>query len=173
MSEKDKAAGVDPASSQYRSKFAASAVQRILKQKPAQLYDTASISLITPGNLEDDFDLLADTDWIVEAVPETLKIKQPLFKRLESIHRKGRIVSSNTSGLALRDITAECGEAASTTATGAKEPGAPHCRSTGAHSQPLHIATMRRVSTRAFGIDKKTHSFFSSRATVCLHVAWL
>jgi 3-hydroxyacyl-CoA dehydrogenase len=61
--------------------------------------------LINPGNLEDDFEKLAAVDWIIEAAPETLEIKQPLFERLESIHRKGQIVSSNTSGIALKEIT--------------------------------------------------------------------
>lgn len=50
---------------------------------------------------------LADCDLIVEAVPETMAIKTPLYKELASILRPDAIVASNTSGLpvqAMADI---------------------------------------------------------------------
>jgi 3-hydroxyacyl-CoA dehydrogenase len=37
---------------------------------------------ITTGNLEDDFDKLAECDWIIEVVVENLKIKRELFARI-------------------------------------------------------------------------------------------
>ena len=40
--------------------------------------------LVTPGNLEDDLERLADVDWIVEAVVESLEIKRALYARLEA-----------------------------------------------------------------------------------------
>jgi 3-hydroxyacyl-CoA dehydrogenase len=45
--------------------------------------------LISIGNLEDDFDQLADCDWIVEVVVENLKIKQDLFKRIDAVRKPG------------------------------------------------------------------------------------
>jgi len=42
---------------------------------------------------------LADCDLIIEAVPETMAIKTPLYKELASILRPDAIVASNTSGL--------------------------------------------------------------------------
>jgi 3-hydroxyacyl-CoA dehydrogenase len=55
--------------------------------------------------MEDDFDKLADCDWIVEVVVENLKIKQDLFKRIEPVRKPGAIVSSNTSGIPLKAMS--------------------------------------------------------------------
>src|SRR3546814_19283234 len=61
--------------------------------------------LVTPGNLEDDIDKLADCDWIVEAVLEDPEVKRDLYKRLESVRKDGSIVSYNTSTLPLTLLT--------------------------------------------------------------------
>jgi 3-hydroxyacyl-CoA dehydrogenase len=45
--------------------------------------------LISIGNLEDDFDKLADCDWIVEVVVENLKVKQDLLKRIDTGEKAG------------------------------------------------------------------------------------
>src|SRR3546814_11572600 len=62
-------------------------------------------NLVTPGNLEDDFERLADCDWIVEAVLEDPEVKRDLYKRLEGVRKDGSIVSSNTSNLPLTLLT--------------------------------------------------------------------
>jgi 3-hydroxyacyl-CoA dehydrogenase len=46
------------------------------------------------------------SDFIVEAAPEDLSIKQGLFEKVESFCRKDAIIASNTSSLTLRDIGA-------------------------------------------------------------------
>ena len=53
--------------------------------------------LITPGNLDDDLALLADCDWIIEAVIERVDIKQNVFRAVDGVRKAGSIVSSNTS----------------------------------------------------------------------------
>jgi 3-hydroxyacyl-CoA dehydrogenase len=63
--------------------------------------------LIELGNLEDDFNRLAECDWIVEVVVENPKIKQALFKRIESIRKPTAIVSTNTSGIPLKTLSQE------------------------------------------------------------------
>ena len=45
-------------------------------------------------------------DWIIEVVVENLQIKKDLFKRIEPIMSKGTIVSSNTSGIPLKAMSA-------------------------------------------------------------------
>ena len=60
--------------------------------------------LITAGNFEDDWDKLAECDWIVEVVVERLDIKQQVFERLEKVRKPGSIVSSNTSGLPIEQM---------------------------------------------------------------------
>lgn len=61
--------------------------------------------MISIGNLDDDFDKLADCDWIVEVVVENLGIKRDLFKKIEKIKKPGAVVTSNTSGIPLKDIS--------------------------------------------------------------------
>jgi len=46
------------------------------------------------------------SDFIVEAAPEDLSLKQDLFEQLESFCRKDAIIASNTSSLTLKDIGA-------------------------------------------------------------------
>ncbi len=59
---------------------------------------------ITTGSLQDQLSLVADCDWICEAVVEDLGIKRDLFARLEEVRKDGSILSTNTSGIPLRDI---------------------------------------------------------------------
>jgi 3-hydroxyacyl-CoA dehydrogenase len=61
--------------------------------------------LIRIGNTEDDLGLLADCDWIVEAIIEQPGPKQALFARLEQLVRPSTIVASNTSGIPMRVLT--------------------------------------------------------------------
>jgi len=63
--------------------------------------------MVKPGNFEDHLGWLADADWICEAVVENLKIKQELFARVEKVVRPDCIVSTNTSGIPIKDITAK------------------------------------------------------------------
>lgn len=54
-------------------------------------------SRIHIGNTRDDFDQLADCDWIAEAVVERLDIKKDLYRRIDSVCHDQAIISSNTS----------------------------------------------------------------------------
>ncbi len=80
--------------------------QDLFKRKPAPLMSRAAADLIQTGGFDEDLGRLADADWIVEVVVERLPVKQALFERVERARRPGSIVSSNTSGIRLSDITA-------------------------------------------------------------------
>jgi 3-hydroxyacyl-CoA dehydrogenase len=73
--------------------------------QPALMMHPKDMDRIFIGNLEDDFDQLAQCDWIIEVVVEQLKIKQDLFKRLDSVRKPEAIISSNTSGLPLKELS--------------------------------------------------------------------
>ncbi len=60
--------------------------------------------LVTPGNLEDDLDKLADVDWIIEVVLEKLEVKHDVYKKIDPKRKKGSIVSSNTSTIPLHSL---------------------------------------------------------------------
>lgn len=73
------------------------AVKRLLRSDPPALMHKSGADLITVGNIRDDFDKLADADWIVEAIVERLDIKRDLYHRLNDVVPEDCIVTSNTS----------------------------------------------------------------------------
>ena len=81
------------------------ALERILNGRPPALDTPEKASNITLGTLADDLDKIADYDWICEAVIEDVETKRALFERLEPLRKDGSVVSTNTSGIPLRDIT--------------------------------------------------------------------
>ena len=106
LSDKDRAQGVDEKSSEFRNRLASGAVERGKKGRPTPAYyHPDAAKLITAGNLEDDFDSLGDVDWIIEVVLERMDIKQDIFRRVAAVRRPDTIVSSNTSGLSLQEMT--------------------------------------------------------------------
>ncbi len=89
---------------QVRNRLSTTALAKLTKQKPASLTSKSSLSLITPGNLEDHLQQLSDCDWIIEVVVERLDIKQQLFEKIDGVRKKGSIVSSNTSGISIHEM---------------------------------------------------------------------
>ncbi len=87
-----------------RSAIARGAVEKALKTEPAPFMSPRNAKLITPGNLEDDIQLLADCDWIVEAIIENVNIKHDLYAKLEKVRKSGSIISSNTSTIPLKNL---------------------------------------------------------------------
>ena len=84
---------------------AATALEGIKTARPPMLDDPASAELIATASLADDLAEIADCDWVCEAVIEDLATKRELFAKLEPLRRAGSVVSTNTSGIPLRDIT--------------------------------------------------------------------
>ncbi len=95
-----------PPNSTDRSSIARAALERLAKADPAPLMSRSAAKLITPGNIEDDLEQLADVDWIIEAVAERLEIKQGLYRKIEAARKPGSILSSNTSTLPLKMLMA-------------------------------------------------------------------
>lgn len=73
---------------QVRNRLSTTALAKLTKQKPAPLTSKSSLSLITPGNLEDHLQQLSDCDWIIEVVVERLDIKQQLFEKIDGVRKK-------------------------------------------------------------------------------------
>ena len=76
-----------------------------LKGKPAAFFLPESARLVSTGSFDDDLAKIKDCDWIVEAVVENLEIKRKLYDRLIPLRTEGAIVSTNTSGIPLAEIT--------------------------------------------------------------------
>ena len=88
-----------------RDGFAAGGLEKALKAKPAAFYDKSYAKLIEVGNFEDDFERIGECDWIVEVVVERLDIKRIVFEKVAKYRKPGAIVTSNTSGLPIADMT--------------------------------------------------------------------
>ncbi len=89
----------DKKNPKMRNSIVDGSMKKALKSKPAALYSKSFASRITTGNFEDDFDKVADADWIIEVIVERVDIKQQMFERIEKIRKTGSLVTSNTSSI--------------------------------------------------------------------------
>src|SRR5215475_6009960 len=87
-----------------RKKLVSAGLDAAVKSKPAAFFEKGLERLITIGTFDDDIKLLADADWIIEAVAENLEIKRGLLRKVEGIRKPGSIVTTNTSGLPVASI---------------------------------------------------------------------
>ncbi len=93
-----------PTDSDDKNKIVKEGWDRCLKAKPANLMGDNLKTLVKLGNLEDDFGAVAEADWICEAIIENLKIKRDLMARIDEVRKPTAIVSTNTSGIPVKDI---------------------------------------------------------------------
>ena len=88
-----------------RNRIVKTGLDGALLAKPPLFMENKDVDRITIGNFEDDFNKLAECDWIIEVVIENLKIKQDLLKRIEKVRKNGTVVSTNTSGIPLKKMS--------------------------------------------------------------------
>lgn len=106
LTEDDKEKGLTEKSPAWRNRFAESGLAGVLKATPAGFYTKKNAYMIKTGNLSDNLNWLADVDWLIEVVVENLKIKQDLFANVIKYLKPNCIVSTNTSGIPIKNITA-------------------------------------------------------------------
>ena len=87
-----------------RSAPARNGLLKATKAKPAAFMSANAVARIKTGNTEDHLELLADCDWICEAIIELAAPKQELFKRIEALMKPSAIVTSNTSGIPMATL---------------------------------------------------------------------
>ena len=86
------------------SEAARKGIEAAVKQKPGGFFIDAEAARITAGSIEPDHGKVADCDWVIEAVTENLEIKRVLWRKVEALCRPDAILSTNTSGIPLRQI---------------------------------------------------------------------
>lgn len=101
LNEEEKAKGLTLEDKQVRNRISSSALQKLLKQKPAPLTSKKNLALIEAGNFEDDMKRLSEVDWIIEVVVENLNIKKQVFEKVDQYRKPSSIVSTNTSGISV------------------------------------------------------------------------
>ena len=93
-----------------RNKIVQTGWDACLKAKPANLMSPGLQTLVTLGNLEDNFDVVGEADLVIEAIVENLKIKQGLMARIDGVRKETGIVATNTSGIPVKEIAEGCSE---------------------------------------------------------------
>ena len=82
------------------------AKDRLINGKPAPIDNPEKLSNIDTGTFDKDLDKLKDYDWICEAIIENADAKRDLIKRVEKVRSDASILTSNTSGILLKEISA-------------------------------------------------------------------
>jgi len=88
-----------------KTEISTKARDRIYKSRPPLLIDKSKINNINVGNIDDDFDVVKDADWIVEAVVERIDIKHNIYDKIFKSRKTGAIVSSNTSSIPIKVLS--------------------------------------------------------------------
>ena len=88
-----------------RNRIVQQGLEAARKSRPASFFTQEHVNLISVGNLEDDFQIVAETDWVIEVIVENLEIKRDLMQRVDEIRSPETIVSTNTSGIPISSIS--------------------------------------------------------------------
>lgn len=83
-------------------------IKKLKKMSPSPLGMPGYADRIKVGNFTDDFDVLKEMDWVCEAIIEKMEVKQQMMSDIQEVRTPGTIVSSNTSGLPIGQISENC-----------------------------------------------------------------
>ena len=84
--------------------------ERIYKSRPPLLIDKSKVNNISVGNINEDFNVVSQADWIVEAVVERIDIKHNIYEKIFKERKPGSIVSSNTSSIPIKVLSEKLSE---------------------------------------------------------------
>jgi 3-hydroxyacyl-CoA dehydrogenase len=104
LTSEEEAKGLSLADPTVRNRIVREGFERAQKSRPASFFTPEHAGLVTPGNLEDDFDAVAHADWVIEVIVENLSIKRQLMQRIDAVRAPYAIVSTNTSGIPVASI---------------------------------------------------------------------
>ena len=65
-----------------KTEISEKAKKKIFESRPPLLIDKSKIDNIKVGNIEDNFDIVSNADWIVEAGVERIDIKHNLYEKI-------------------------------------------------------------------------------------------
>ena len=75
-----------------KAEISQNAKDRIKKSRPPLLIDKSKIDGIKVGNILDDFKVVSEADWVVEAVVERIDIKHEIYDKIFKERKKDSIV---------------------------------------------------------------------------------
>ena len=65
-----------------KTEISEKARDRIFRSRPPLLLDKSKINNIKIGNISDNFNVVKEADWIVEAVVERIDVKHSIYKKI-------------------------------------------------------------------------------------------
>lgn len=87
-----------------RDRIARAGFEAATKARPAAFFTPQTAALVSVGNLEDDLEQAAKTDFVIEAIVENLDVKRALFERIDAVLGANTVVATNTSGIPVGKI---------------------------------------------------------------------
>jgi 3-hydroxyacyl-CoA dehydrogenase len=91
--------------SSQRNKIVNEALAATLQSTPSSAYTKETVKSIATGNFIDDLPKIAQCDWIIEVIVESVSIKQQLYQEVEKYRKAGTLVTTNTSGIPIHLLT--------------------------------------------------------------------
>lgn len=101
----EQAKGANIEEKAVRNRIVNEALQAALKSNPSPIYKQSFARRISTGNFDDNMKDIAACDWVIEVVVENLKIKQHIFEQVEQYRKPGTLITSNTSGIPIHQLT--------------------------------------------------------------------
>ena len=90
-----------------KTEISEKAKKRIFESRPPLLIDKSKIDNIKVGNIEENFEIVGNADWVVEAVVERINIKHDIYEKILKTRKKDSIISSNTSTIPLKVLSSK------------------------------------------------------------------
>lgn len=107
LTAEESAAGLSLDHPNVRNRIVQAGYARMVKARPSNLFAADIGERIQIGNLEDDLAAaVQDSHWIIEAIVEQLAPKQALMARLDELAPAHALISTNTSGIPISQISA-------------------------------------------------------------------
>jgi len=105
LTEEEEKKGLTLYSPEVRNRIVTQAFEQVKNARPPAFMSDRVAERIRLGNLEDDLRCVAEVDWILEAIIEKLEPKQDLMAQVEEHAKSDAIISTNTSGIPLHNIS--------------------------------------------------------------------
>ena len=100
-------AGIPSLLFDMNQELAVNGLEGMQKLKPSPVYNPKTLGLITPCNYDEHLDRIAEVDWVIEVIAERLDWKQSLFEKVIPKLNATALLTSNTSGLSLAEMSAK------------------------------------------------------------------
>lgn len=98
--------GLSLTDAEVRNRISREGLERAINSRPASFFTPEIAERVTVGNVEDDFSVITQADWVIEAIVENLDIKRSLMERIDKVRNPDAIISTNTSGIPIASIAA-------------------------------------------------------------------